>query len=271
MHYQTYLPHPSLSKYIRCYWTLDIMAMPPATYPERIFPDGCTELIFHYGDVFRKQTATRQSDIQPRSFVHGQIKSFIEIEATGRTGMLAVRFTPSGLKAFTPHNVNTVTGEHVPVADFWGKEGDALEDRVLNAATNEQRIRLVERFLLRKLTQVPSPDPLAGLCTAEIIRTNGNVNIDQLADSLHIGRRHLERRVTAHVGLPPKLLARIIRFQHALQLIEQGRSDNLTMVGYESGFYDQAHFIKDFRTFTGLHPRQYFAEDLLLTRHFSFE
>lgn len=96
MFYKTFPPSHDLSKFIKFFWVLELDAQADYSKKERIFPDACVELIFHYGDLFKKHK-NGNVILQPRSFIHGQIKSFIEIEATGRTGMIGVRFFPNGL------------------------------------------------------------------------------------------------------------------------------------------------------------------------------
>ena len=269
MNYQRYTPHPLLAPYVQCYWSVESMDTCVNPSKERIFPDGCTELIFHYGELFTKSAFPDVSIVQPRSFIHGQIKGFMEISATGKVGIFSVRFHPDGLSAFARHDLQDITGANIDVKDFWGGDGDVLADRILNAACNRQRISLVEQFLFRRLSGFGQAAGAVAHCVQAISLSNGNVNIDGLAAKLNVGRRHLERKFASNVGLSPKLLARIVRFQHILTLIEHRRFDKLTTLAYEGGFYDQAHFIKDFKIFTGLNPKQYFSENLALAKFFS--
>lgn len=268
MNYQVYLPHPLLTAYIKCYWSLEEDGPVLEGVKERVFPDGCMELIFHYGDLFRKHTADNSFEIQPRSFIHGQLKTFIQLEATGKTGVLGIRFTPFGLAAFSRHQLQEISGAQVTVKDFWGKKANGLEDRVLNAGTNEQRITLVESFLLDQLKQNTAVDRIAAQAVSAIIAAEGRITIKQLASNLNIGHRQLERRFMANVGLTPKLLSRITRFQYIQNLIERKQFPKLTSLAYDGGFYDQAHFIRDFRAFTGLSPKQHYAPDLRLVNLF---
>lgn len=260
MIYHTYLPAPALAPYIRCYWTLESEGHPAQTR-ERIFPDGCTELVFHCGDLFKKYRQAHTADLQPRSFVHGQLTGFIEIEPTGKTGIFSVRFQPGGLRPFIDVDMNEITGLEVGLRELWNQEGEILEDRMLNARNDRQRIAILEAFFIARLTEKKQPDDLIGYCLQAMSASGGSLPMQQLADELNITRRHLERRFVSGVGIPPKLLSRIIRFQHTLQLIESPQFTNLTMAAYDGGFYDQAHFIKDFKAFTGLNPRQYFLEE----------
>lgn len=268
MHYQTYIPHPLLRRYIKCYWSLDADAQNTLSR-EKVFPDGCTELIFHYGDLFRKYAAG-ETGFQPRSFIHGQISSFIELEASGRTGIFSVRFHPNGLKAFVPFAISATTGEYAGIGDCWGKAGRELEDRMLNAASQVERVQLVNNFLLHRLNATQE-DQLIGHCVDTITRAQGNIHIEQLAAELYISRRQLEKRFVTSVGLSPKQFSRITRFQSVLALIGQRQFSSLTDLAYEGGFYDQAHFIKDFKTFTGLNPRQYFSANLGMAKQLGQE
>lgn len=271
MKYQTFTPPPELAKYVKSYWTLESSERDHPTSSERVFPDGCIELMFHYGDLFREYKGGDNPQLQPRSFIYGQVEKFIEIEATGKIGILGVRFHPNGLKPFVKVDVNDLTGKTVAVEDLWGKDGEILEDRMLNARTNEDRIALFQVFLLRKLSEFPETDPIVERCVDSILKSDGNIPINDLANQLNIGRRHLERKFISNVGISPKLLSRITRFNNTLKLIEHKQFTSLTMVAYEGGFYDQAHFIRDFKVFTGLNPKQYFSQDLDMAKHFFFD
>ncbi|MFT3827502.1 MAG: helix-turn-helix transcriptional regulator [Chitinophagaceae bacterium] len=268
MLYQNYTPSPALAAYIRCYWSLEAEGTGLSAERDRIFPDGCMELIFHYGDQYKKYHTTDNADLQPHSFIHGQLTGFMEIEATGNTGIFSVRFHPGGLRPFIPFGLDEITDTYISIKDCWNKEGDILEDRMLNAVSNAERINILESFLLQKLATRHSYNPVIDQCVKTIIHHHGNITVDQLATSMHIGRRHLERQFIAQVGLSPKLLARITRFQQVLNIIESNQHHNLTSVAHQGGFYDQAHFIKDFKEFTGLNPKQYFSEELVLAKYF---
>jgi len=268
MNYRVYTPHALLLPYVKCYWSLEADSRAMAT-AERIFPDGCVELLFHYGDRFRKYTGPQQSILQPRSFIHGQIRSYIELEATGAAGMFGVRFQPMGLQAFVLMDALELSGLNVETEQVWGKAGDELSDRMLNASCGTERAQIVDAFLLRNLRGNMHSIHMLSWCVQQIQHSAGSITVDTLAREVNVGRRQLERRFMAGVGLSPKILSRIIRFQNVLQLIGQNRINSLTALAYEGGYYDQPHFIRDFREFTGMSPRTYFSADLELARSLS--
>lgn len=268
MHYQLYTPHPSLSSLIKCYWSLEGEEL-PGTH-QRIFPDGCIELVFHYGDIFQKHYQSGTINLQPRSFIHGQLTCFMEISSSGKVGIFSVRFQPQGLRPFINIDTYEINNDNIHIADIWGAAGRELEGRMLEAASNEQRVRIIELFLQRRL-QPTKANGLIKHCVSLINQANGAINIEELSAKLNIGRRHLERQFIDAVGLNPKQYARISRLQYVLTLAEQKRYNTLTHLAHNTGFYDQAHFIKDFRKFTGLSPKQYFAESLPLVKFFNLD
>lgn len=269
MEYNAYIPQGPLAKYIQRYWTLENDDVSTPTR-DRIFPDGCIELIFNYGDRFKKYEGDR-ANWQPESFIHGQLKQYIEIERTGIVGIFSVRFRPHGLRPFVSFAVNKATEREMPVTDLWGEAGNRLAQDIALADTTEERIRLAEAFLEQRLDASVDKNDTVHQCVERIESHMGLVSIDRLAADLCVGRRHLERKFVEHVGISPKLFARIIRFNRVLHLIEEKTENNFAYLAQESGFYDQAHFIKDFKDFTGLNPGSYFSEELDLVKFFNLE
>lgn len=270
MEYNVYLPQGPLSKYIQRYWTLENEDTSTPPTRDRIFPDGCMELLFNYGDRFKKYE-NGVALWQPQSFIHGQLKKYMEVEPTGKVGIFSVRFRPHGLRPFVSTPVDTFTEKMIPIAELWGQEGEELAREVIKAGSTEERIRLLEAFLENRCDASADKNDSIHQCVERIEKNAGMINIDALAEELYVGRRHLERKFLQHVGLTPKLFARIIRFNHVLHLIEDKAENNFAHLAQEGGFYDQAHFIKDFKDFTGLNPGSYFSDDLDLVKFFNLE
>lgn len=266
MDYHTYTPSEDLSDYVKLYWTLEGEASHPLT-GERVFPDGCIELIFHYGDLFKKQNKNGDV-IQPRNFIHGQLKKYIDIKPTGKIGIFSVRFHPHGLRPFISFSVDNITDAVVDVKEIWPSEADVLESRMLAATSSQERIDLVEAFLKSRFEKKPTYDGMAK-AVKQIESEAGMISIDRVAADACLGRRHFERKFSETVGLSPKMFARIVRFNYVLKLIEKKEWQNWAHLAQEGGFYDQMHFIKDFKYFTGLNPKAYFAEDLELVKFFN--
>lgn len=267
MDYRTYPVNELLSSLIKCFWSLDA---PATETPERqtIIPDGCMEMIFHYGDRYRQFMDDGSSIVQPRCFVFGQIITPLEIEPTGVTGMIAARFHPDGFAPFLTLPVGEMKNRAVSLVELFGEKGKALENEVLNAATNEERMIIIEQFLLNELNAPANIDRLAKLSVDMLLQSKGQVSVDEIAGQLNSNRRQLERRFSSAIGLSPKQLSKIIRLQATLKMMEQKQFTSLTALAYENGYFDQAHFIKDFKEFTGSSPRQFYADNLKMSALF---
>jgi len=268
MEYQVFEPKSELSRLIKCYWNLENNDDVPHER-ERVFPDGCIELIFNFADLMRKfENGTEE--IQQRHFIHGQLKKFIELESTGKVGIFSVRFHPAGLQPFIDFDVSDLTEKTMTVTEIWGGQGAQLEQRMRSSRNSAERVSITESFLLQRLSTKKADESISR-CVDEIIESGGMKTTDELSDKLYIGKRHLERKFLSTVGLSQKLFSRIVRFNHALQLIENKDFSTFTNVAHEGGFYDQAHFIRDFKEFTGLNPKQYFSENLEMVKFFNLE
>jgi len=256
MEYQTFEPDINLNAFVKCFWTLE---SPAISHPEkqRIVPDGCMEMIFHYGDLYKQYAADGSFVIQPACFVFGQVTAALEIEPTGHTGIIAARFHPDGFTPFSKTLLKEMENRAVPLQELFGEDGYGLESDVLNALTNQERIKIIETFLLKKLHSVEV-----------MMQLNGQVSMDELSEQLKINRRQLERRFSSAIGLSPKQLAKIIRLQATLKMLEKKQFTSLTSLAYENGYFDQTHFIKDFKEFTGMSPKQFYADNLKMSALF---
>src|SRR6218665_518115 len=268
MDYKTYVPQPALAAYIKCYWTLNA---PAEIHPEkqRIVPDGCMEMIFHYGDRYRQYLEDGTFVIQPQCFVFGQVTKPLEIEPAGQTGIFAVRFQPDGFTAFATLPASDMENRAVPLPELFGTEAQLLETQVLNAVATEDQIRIVETFLLDRLITPESVDTIIRSGVEVLLQLNGQLSVDELSDAMNINRRQLERKFSAVIGLSPKQLSKIIRLQAALKMLAGHEYVSLTAIAHAAGYYDQAHFIRDFREFTGMSPKKFYAGNLKMSSLFS--
>ena len=267
MEYKTWVPTPSLAHFVKCFWTLEAPA-DRSQERQRIVPDGCMEMIFHYGDLFYQYLDNGTNVTQPRSFVFGQIIKPLEIAASGKTGVFAARFHPDGFIPFSTMEIKMMDNRAVSLEQLYGEQGKTLELDVLSAATTKKRIEKVEGFLVSKLRSPEGVDALAKSSVDLLLRSKGQVTIDSLAEQLQSSRRQLERKFVTTIGLSPKQLSKIIRFQSTLKMMEQKHFTSLTALAHNGGYFDQAHFIKDFKEFTGLSPKQFYANNLAMSALF---
>ena len=270
MRYAEYPPSPALAPFVRCYWVLESDAPAPDTEPERVLPDGCSEIIVHFGDPFRRLDDGGRAVSQKRALFAGQLERFLLLRPEGRVGMFGIRFEPGGVRPFVNVALHELTGQIVALQDVWRDAGSLLEER-LQAATNDpERIAISEAFLASQLRGATVRMDVRR-AVQRVVATQGMLSVDELAQGLFGGRRKLERTFREHVGLSPKRLARIVRFQSVFQCLEADASvdtsgdtssdpnTNWVRTAVDCGYYDQSHLNRDFRQFAGLPPTHYTA------------
>lgn len=267
MNYETFLPTSDLADWIKCYWTLE---SEPGEIPERqtIVPDGCMEMIFHYGDLYRQYRDEHTSIIQPQCFVIGQLTKPLVIEPTGATGIFAIRFQPGGFAPITHMPLHSFHDQAVELTQVFGEAVRETEQNILTATSTEARITEIETFLFQQLIQPAAIDRLVSSTIDLMLTTNGRLPVTELLTHARGNRRQLERKFVTHVGLSPKKLSRMIRLQATLRLVLTGQVDDLTSASYAGAYFDQSHFIRDFKELTGLTPKELYGDSLALSALF---
>lgn len=269
MNYNTYLPNADLDSFVKCYWTLEGPAYPNPE-KQRIVPDGCMEMIFHCGDLYEQYFEDGSHIVQPRAFVFGQITKPLEIKQTGKTDIFAIRFHPHGFVPFISAAASTMENRAVPLQELFGSQGDLLETAILNASTTTKRIKILETFLMDCLVNEEAIDRLIKSSIETLLTLNGQLSVAELSKELAVNRRQLERKFASSVGLSPKQLAKIFRLQATLKtLLVKGQAPSLTAIAYTGDYFDQAHFIKDFKEFTGVTPKKFYAGNLTMSTLFA--
>lgn len=267
MNYQTYEPGNDLKPFVKCYWTLEF---PKEKHPQKqtIVPDGHMEMIFHYGDLYKQYIDSRNTLIQPRCFVIGQLTRPLEIEPTGETGIFSIRFQHEGFLAFATVPIKEMENKAISLEILFGEEGREVEKKILNATSTQNRIELIELFLMERLVDIKTIDRVVKSTVETILAARGHVQIDKLAKQININRRQLERKFSASIGLSPKQLSKTIRLQATIKMLLDRKFTSLTALAYQGEYYDQAHFIKDFKELTGFTPKEFYNSNLKLSTLF---
>lgn len=263
MNYQTFQPHPELEAFIKCYWTLEVPAEPAAT-KQRILPDGCIEMIFILGDDVKRYTSGEEYILQPRAMLLGQISEPFFVEPTGAVSSFAIRFYPYSFANFTTTPVKELANKETPIGLlFEEKLAAGLEHAIVNAADTQERIKIMDNFFLQQLKEEIVIDSILKSTIDTLLSAGGSATTSALLKGEVSKRRQLERKFSKQVGLSPKQLGRIIRLQTALKILLNQPDESLTSIAYESQYYDQSHFIKDFKEFTGVNPKEFYGNDEL--------
>ena len=239
--------------------------MNPAPLLQKIIPDGFPEMIFHFGDPYSIKL-NDQWETQSRNLLAGQITSHFFLANTGRSSILGIKFKPAALTHLFNISMHELTNRVVDLRKIRMKELNALEESLQEVATHPQRIEIINRLLSNIKPTDISATPIEK-AIAMIFSTNGMISIAMICEAVNTSERQLERLFKKFIGLSPKFYARIIRFSHIFQLVQEKEISG-TELGLESGYYDQSHFIKNFKAFTGEDPSRYFFDQPNLANFF---
>ena len=253
MKFDTYIPCDILKPFVKSFAVQE-------TTKENIYkvlPDTGLVIGFQYkGKLSRLQNETET----PLSIsgVSGLADHSRTFKNSPDIGTVLVFFKEAGATQFFRQPLHELFRESVSLDNFMLRsELLCLEEQLAEARTDTQRIASVEHFLIRRMTN-SEPDKLVLAALALIHRSKGNIRIKELTEQLFISQSPLEKRFRQVVGASPKKFASIVRLKNVIQQYDTVNS--LTELGYETGFYDQAHFIKEFKAFTGDIPEKFFSD-----------
>ena len=264
MRYCEIRPVAGLRGIVHCLWLLEGEGAGVA--PEAVLPDGRPELVLHFGDPFERVTVDGSVALQPSLLFAGQLTSQLLLRATGRVAVVGVRLHPHGAAALIRLPQHELAGATIHLGDLAGglaRDLAAIAPGDLRLAAEE-----VQRVLLARV-RFDRLDRRVAFAVSAITRTRGQISMEAISRGANITRRHLERRFLADVGMTPKRLARISRFQHALSLLERPRATGSGVhAAMACGYADQPHFIRDFRLLAGCSPSEHRLRQAELTGFF---
>lgn len=174
---------------------------------------------------------------------------------TAGIGTILIYFTETGLAHFSACPAHELFNESISLDNLFAKDAvAALEEVLALAGTDSQRVKAVETFLIKQLKHRDA-DKVVIRAVQMIYDSKGSIRIKNLLEQLYISQSAFEKRFRKLVGASPKKFASIVRFNTVLQ--EMGKERSLMEICYDNNFFDQAHFIKDFKQFTGSTPEDF--------------
>ncbi len=205
--------------------------------PHRVLPDGCLDFIFNLS--------------RGSASVVGPMSRGIVVPAARGVTSFGVRFRPGHAARFIDAHASELLDRQAGVREL--TRVAAVGERILNARDHRERTRLIAGALLDASTRVRPLDARVDRAVRRIYDARGQVSIPELALSVGLGERQLERRFREHVGLGPKRLARVVRFERALALARREIGAQAELAA-RAGYSDEPHLLRDFRALSGLTP-----------------
>jgi len=250
--YHEYEPHSILADTVRCLWIHE------ATYPsatsQDITPDGCVELIFNFGSPYQLRGATPTA--LPAAIIVGFQDKPIPLLLHGTVRVVAARLFAWGALALLQDNVIELRNTMTALGPDWDALVERLKSQVMRGSY-EEAARTLEEFLIQQALVRTFDMRLIRSAAKLLHHTRGQYRISELADYCQVSVRQLEREFQHAIGTSPKSFARTLRFQEAQRRLMFEPDTDLTGLAHDCGYFDQAHFIRDFKAFAGRTPSEY--------------
>lgn len=262
MQFFTHIPQPPLGNFVELFWFYDGY-FAGSHKKERLMPDGSVELIINLKEdearIYDRENL-EECERLPGTLVCGPHSSFFVIDTAQQASVIGIHFKPGGAFPFFKMPASELQNLHVALQDLWGCEASLLRQRLLEAQTPQMKFHVLEECLqaqaLRPLERHRAVDHALAL----LRNIHTAPAITDLADHIGISSRHFIQLFSNEVGLTPKLFARVRRFQNVLLQLQNAREIDWADLAAGCGYFDQAHFIHDFKDFSGINPSTYLTQ-----------
>lgn len=266
LQFEPYIPHPALRRYIRSYWlisgsdTAESLELVPDGYPEMIFVLNNEVNMPQFNGVNRWHAASDTGVI-------GQVTGRFTFGIGAGSVLFCVKFYPwtphllFGLPAWQLNDTALDMGSLSAPTAF-----RVLRERVAECGQISQAVTLLNDFFLEQFKNLSRENPFVMHAVQQIFRQNGMVSMDQLSGNFRTSRRYIEILFRQHIGFSPKQYARIIRVKKAsMSLLDPRFKGQIREVAGQLDYYDQSHFLKDFKAVVRQSPSAFLQEQLNLS------
>jgi AraC-like DNA-binding protein len=257
MKFDHFTPSAILKPYVKLYFIFESDS--DVAFDDIVFPSGDMEMIFNLDDGTWETSVENKFVKTPPIELWGQITKPLPIKSKGRHTMLGIKLHTHSAAYFISDEIGIFNNRVTDLADVIGNPVKILHAQLLETPEPDKRIALVEAFLIKRLIAGEKRafriDKVADILSS-IKKDPAENSIRNIATKHGITTRYLQRIIYQHTGLSPKSFDKINRFQHSLKLLSKNDRP-LTAVAYNSGYFDQSHFIRDFKSFTGVTPSEF--------------
>lgn len=252
-------PHILLAPYVSRIFVFECKQGITIADSEVIVPNGQVKIVIPYRNNM-KSTLNKQTRVHKESswiFIGPSINR-ADIECDDNYGNICIEFKPMGAYRFFKMPMHSLSQNMFEATELFDRFGNNLQDALQEIELVDDKISFVQSFLCRQLLSLNKSDSVTEYAVSKIIQSKGLIAIQDLSDTMGYSRRFLTTKFSNHVGLSPKELSSIIRFQEIIKNVTKtGNEQNASMYDY---FYDQSHYIKEFKRFTGYTPTEYLAQ-----------
>lgn len=257
MNYKIIYPPPQLADFVRFFWFLEISATSNMPFIHHAFAHHSPEIIFCYKGQFKHKIAN-ETETNLISGVYGQTQTFSKATSITDFGIFGFYLYPYALTQLFCLPANELTNQSIDIKTLCGKEGEMLEEKIMLAANNNQRVELICDFLEARLQNIRMDYMRFCLSIKALSKSYQITSAKEFADKNFLSLRQFERKFKGFSGFNPKLFLRITKFNSMLG--KPFKNKPLVEIANDYGYYDSSHFTHDFQKFSNHNPKEYFKE-----------
>ncbi|MBD0258295.1 MAG: AraC family transcriptional regulator [Cytophagales bacterium] len=250
---------PRLANLIQHFWVGEVTNAPGRTFTHVAVAQSSAEILIHYEGEFEALLLGNTTQKAPVAAFYGPTVHHQQYASCSKkAGIFGIKLSPFAIPALFSMPASELTNQSVALADVLGCKTTAFAEKILAAKTGEEKARIASSFFEERRSKQQNKFRGIEYAVACAHRTKGRVDIKFLVHASCLSPRQFERNFKALTGFSAQTYLRIVRFEHAIHGFP-GPPKSLTEFSLACGYYDQAHFNRDFKLFTGLTPHQYFA------------
>lgn len=261
MLYRTYIPRPPLNQFVHLLWLYEGYTQTHAK--ERVLPTGEMQMVIGLcspeSRIYDREDCSRY-ETYAGPLLSGAHSQYQVIGTAAQAFVIGVHFRPGGAFPFLRRPAGELRDRTVALEDLWGRAALDLRDRLLEAADHAARFEILERALLDELAGGFDRHGAVGFGLRRFMARPHLTTIAAVSEQIGLSPKRFIQVFRDETGFTPKLFCRIRRFQQALAHMEGRGRVEWARVALEAGYFDQAHFIHDFRAFSGINPSTYLVQ-----------
>ncbi len=254
---QEFEPAALLQPYVKTYWFGKFNTQANSILSQQVVPNGYIELIFHLDSEHCRLYQNNRWEKSPNYTLIGLFTKPYEVRFNEPVSVFGIRFKPEGIYSLFNIPASEFSHSYLDMENVLNKDFKSFAEALQICKSIHEMIIKTEHFLLRNLQETNKEIYYLNYAAETIRNTFGVLRIDELIQKVYISQRQLEREFKEKIGITPKQYMRIARLNEINRILNSGNFNRLTTLSYLNGFADQAHFIREFKEFTGTSPLKY--------------
>lgn len=240
-HLTRYAPSGPLQPFVKHYWIVSWDLEGQAPYLQDVVPNPCVNMVME----------------DHRSGIYGVASRMYTKKIEGKGQVFGVKFQPGGFYPFIKSPISMLTDQALSIESVFGTDAIGYEQQLKSETEPAGMIALTESLFLQQLPAQDEAITVINQMIASILEDRDLTRVEQLCGLFHINKRKLQRMFNQYVGISPKWVIKLYRLQNAAAAMDSGSHHDLLKLSADLGYYDQSHFIKDFKSIIGKTPEEY--------------